>query len=264
MFYKRSWFLKISALLFLIISLISFSTYLLFFRADIEALYTRYPVWNGKAFELVESKPKHWISVDEVSEYAKWAIIVSEDWAFYEHHGIDLKQLRIALADSIREGYFVRGASTITQQVIKNSFLSLEKTLTRKFVEAVMALKLDYYFSKDQILEYYLNIIHLGKDLYGIGPAAKYYFNKKPIELSAREGAFLAMLLPSPERYSVSFEKKELTDFARSQIDEILIKLRQAKVYDEETRQEEADKKFYWERTEVEQNVLDDFYLLAD
>lgn len=232
-----------------LIALIGGFSLFLWHSADVEKLIGYYPYFDIKTqeYSFTSDRPKDWVSINDVSRYAKWAIVVSEDWAFYEHNGIDLNQLRIVIGESIKQGKFVRGASTITQQVIKNTMLSNERSLWRKFREMIMSYKLERVMNKDQILEIYLNIIELGKDLYGVSKASRHYFNKPPSELSAREGAFLAMLLPSPVKYGTSFRRKELTAFAREVIDSILVKLRQADVYEEEQRIIESQKLFYWE-----------------
>ena len=197
------------------------SLLLLWFSTDVEKLVKHYPKYNleKKEYEFYIQKPFEWVSIKDISKYSQAAIVVSEDWAFYDHPGIDLNQLRIVIGESIKQGKFVRGASTITQQVVKNTVLSSEKSLWRKFREIILACKLEMYLSKEKILEIYLNIVELGKDIYGIGPAAKYYFNKGPKYLTAREGAFLAMMLPSPVKYMTSFKRKELTPFAKEVID---------------------------------------------
>jgi monofunctional biosynthetic peptidoglycan transglycosylase len=109
--------------------------------------------------------------------------------------------------------------------VVKNVFLSNEKTLWRKAQEAVLAVRIERQLTKARILEIYLNIAEFGEGLYGIGPASRHYFSKAPSELTAKEGAFLAMLLPSPKKYAVSFRKKALTPYAASTVRSILGKL---------------------------------------
>lgn len=241
----------------LFLSLFSGFALYLWHAPDVERLITQYPYFNlkNKKYEIQDSKPASWVEISDVSDYAKWAMVVSEDWAFYKHHGIDIQQLRIAIGESIKQGKFVRGASTITQQVVKNTILTSERSLWRKFREMIMAYKLERVVDKDRILEIYLNIVELGKDIYGIKNASMHYFNKPPSKLTAREGAFLAMLLPSPVKYGTSFKKKKLTPFAKEVIDSILVKLRQAKVYDEEQRILESQKLFYWEVMESSTNL---------
>lgn len=222
----------------------------LYFNSDVDKLRKHYPIYdesNGK-YLLQVKRPSYWVTHDEISNYAKWAIIVSEDWAFFEHNGIDVRQFFLVVKQSLIERRLVRGASTISMQVIKNTLLTSEKSLWRKFRELILTVKLENFYSKEQILEIYLNLIELGDGIYGIKNASEFYFNKQPNMLTAREGAFLAMLLPNPKKYSISFKDKKLTDFAKEQIDKIMIKLRQAKIYKEEDRIIEADKKFHWEK----------------
>ena len=232
----------------LLIGAISF-VLLMFYANDVEKLVQNYPYFDEKtkSYQFTSVRPKSWISIDSIAKEVQWAIIVSEDWAFFEHEGLDLEQIKIAATESIKQEKFVRGASTITQQIIKNTILTSKKSLWRKFQEAILSYKIEQFLSKDKILEIYLNIIELGEDLYGVGPASFHYFGKHPSKLTAREGAFLAMLLPSPVKYSVSFKKKELTPFARGIVDSILIKMRQAKVYSKLDWLKNRKKFFSWE-----------------
>ena len=234
-------YLKAILLISLVLIVAIPSILLVGYCSDVSKLKNHYPVWDQKTeqYILTKKKPKHWVSVKEVSHVAKWAIIVSEDWAFYDHNGLDFQQLEKVVEESVEEKTLTRGASTITQQVIKNSVLTPEKTLTRKFTEMVLALMVEKILTKDQILEHYLNLIELGENLYGIKAGSKFYFDKKPSKLNAKEGAFLAMLLPSPKRYSQSYRNQKLTEFAKEQVEDILIKLRQAGIITEEQRQVE-------------------------
>jgi monofunctional biosynthetic peptidoglycan transglycosylase len=183
-----------------------------------------------------KSRPPQWVTISEVSKKAAGAIIVSEDWAFYQHHGYDPNSIKEAVNHDLAKGTFARGASTITQQVAKNVFLDADKTVARKVKELFLAVKLEETFKKPKILEIYLNIAEFGEGIYGIGPAARFYFGKSPSELTAKEGAFLAMLLPSPKRYSVSFRQKQLTQYARKTIYTILGKMVQARYITEEEK----------------------------
>ncbi len=198
---------------------------------DVGSLRAEYPhVFYDKAtkrdwIELKKTKPATWVPLGSVSNIATAAIVLSEDWAFYQHNGFDWEQIWDSFQTNLKEGRFARGGSTITQQVAKNIFLSNEKTLLRKIQEAVIAFRLERQLTKRRILEVYLNIAEFGEGVYGIGPAARLYFGKSPAALSAKEGAFLAMLLPSPKKYSVSFRKKELTRYASSTMRGILNKL---------------------------------------
>jgi monofunctional glycosyltransferase len=190
----------------------------------IEYLDSKTPV----TVHLVNERPKNWVPLDNISKVAVGAILVSEDWAFYQHKGYDPKQIQDALNESVQKHRMVRGASTITQQVIKNVFLSSEKSLKRKLKELLWAVFLEKAVGKKRILEIYFNIAEWGEGVYGIKRAAGHYFEKSPGSLNAKEGAFLAMLLPSPKKYSVSFRRKELTPYAQKTVDRILAKMAQA------------------------------------
>jgi monofunctional glycosyltransferase len=198
-------------------------------------------------------KPSSWVSYGEVSKVGMGAIIVSEDWAFYQHHGYDPNQIKEAINRDLEKKKFARGASTITQQVAKNVFLNSEKSMGRKFKELLLAVKLEEKFKKPKILEVYLNIAEFGEDLYGIGPAAHFYFSKSPSELTAKEGAFLAMLLPSPKRYSQSFRAKQLTAYAAKTITDILAKMVQAQYLTEEEESAEVNRPLSFEN--ISQNA---------
>jgi monofunctional biosynthetic peptidoglycan transglycosylase len=223
-------------------------------------LLSHYPVWSleKKSYELVSEKPKSWVEINKISKVAKGAIYISEDWAFFEHNGLDLNQLRIVLEESWKEKRLVRGASTITQQVVKNSLLSNERSLFRKAQEMLLALAIEKKMSKERILEYYLNLIELGKNTYGIKNASYKYFYKHPRNLTAKEGAFLAMLLPSPVKYAQSYRDKKLTDFGMEQVANILVKMRQAHIISEEERLRETSITLSFERLQIEEAINED------
>lgn len=201
---------------------------------DVTKLRRSYPMvrYHGrdKPFSIAwqKSKPERWASLQEVSREAIGAILVSEDWAFFSHDGYDANQIREALKDSLEEGHLTRGASTITQQVVKNVFLERDRSLWRKLKEVMMAVRLEESVGKRRILETYFNIAEWGEGVFGIAAAAAHYFKKPPSQLTAKEGAFLAMLLPSPKRYSQSFRDRRLTDYARSTIRSVLQKMEKA------------------------------------
>lgn len=134
--------------------------------------------------------------------YVPAAFIAAEDRRFREHFGVDLVGLASVLLDSARAGSIIRGASTITQQVAKNLFLTTDPTLSRKIQEAVLALWLEREFTKDQILELYLNRIYFGSGATGIEAAAQVYFGKSARNLSLGQAAMLAGILPAPSAYN--------------------------------------------------------------
>jgi hypothetical protein len=126
------------------------------------------------------------------------AFVAAEDGRFFQHHGFDLDMIRRALAADLASGRFDRGASTLSQQTVKNLFLSGERTAARKVEEAVLTWRMEQLISKRRILELYLNLVELGPGVYGVGEAAERYFGKEPEELSLDEAAQLAALLPAP------------------------------------------------------------------
>ncbi|MGZ3710768.1 MAG: transglycosylase domain-containing protein [Bdellovibrionota bacterium] len=198
---------------------------------DVGELRTSYPhvLYDAKekkaSIEIQKARPAGWVSLGAVSPLAVSAIVLSEDWAFYQHNGFDFDQIWDSFTTNMKQGKFARGGSTITQQMVKNVFLTGRKTIWRKIQEAVLAVRVERHLGKRRILEIYLNVVEFGPGLYGIGPASRFYFHKSPAELNAKEGAFLAMLLPSPKKYSVSFRKQMLTPYARSTVRNILGKL---------------------------------------
>lgn len=220
---------------------------------DPSKLITQYPHVHyqgpGKAprVELQPSRPGAWVSLRMISKRAVWAVLVSEDWAFYEHEGFDWDQIQEAAETNWKRGRFARGASTISQQVVKNVFLTRDKTITRKLEEFFLTLRMEREVPKGRILETYLNIAEWGEGIYGIQAASERYFSKAPSELTAKEGAYLAMLLPSPVRYSKSFREGVLSARATKTIENILTKLVQARVLTEEEKQGESFARFPFE-----------------
>jgi len=158
--------------------------------------------WNRKDHPFVLGpRNRFWTPVSAVPACLKKAVIAAEDANFYAHEGVDYEAIKEAIKTDLQKGKFVRGGSTITQQVAKNVFLSREKTISRKIKELVLARRLDDTLSKSRILELYLNSVELGPMVYGVGRASQYYFGKPPSALTVRESAFLASMLPGPKMY---------------------------------------------------------------
>jgi Transglycosylase len=143
-----------------------------------------------------------WTPLDDVSPYMQTAVLTTEDGAFPRHHGYNHAAIRASIIANLKARRFVRGASTITMQLAKNLFLSRDKTLSRKLEEVVLTDYLEQTFSKDEIMELYLNVIEFGPSVYGITAAAEYYFGRAPAELDLAECLFLASLLPAPLRHA--------------------------------------------------------------
>lgn len=142
------------------------------------------------------------ISFDQMSPYIKDAIIAVEDKRFYEHQGVDFIRIVGALIADIRAREVVQGGSTITQQYVKNIYFSPERTLRRKINEALIAIQLERHYTKDKILEMYLNTIYFGGGAYGIEKASQVYFGVHASELTLPQAALLAGLVRAPEEYS--------------------------------------------------------------
>jgi monofunctional glycosyltransferase len=155
--------------------------------------------WHGDYHPFqVGPANRYWTPSASIPPEMKWAVILAEDAGFYKHEGIDVKAIKNAIKYDLEKKSLARGASTITQQVAKNLFLSREKTLTRKVKELYLAKRMEQELSKGRIIELYLNVIELGPMVYGIGHGARYYFGKDASQLSPRECAFLAAMLPGP------------------------------------------------------------------
>ena len=148
------------------------------------------------------SQSKEWVSINEISKNVIDATISTEDKNFYRHHGFDFLRILKACYVNLRSGTTTQGASTITQQYAKNLFLSFDKTWKRKWDEAWYTIRIESDYSKDEILEGYLNTINYGHGQYGIYRASKYYFNKEPSELSLAEASILIGIPKSPSNYS--------------------------------------------------------------
>lgn len=148
------------------------------------------------------SRNNEWANLSDISPYLVDAVISVEDKNFYDHHGFDYLRIAKAMATNIRRNKIVQGASTISQQYIKNLYLDFDKTWKRKIEEAFLTLELEVHYDKDDILEGYLNTINYGQGNMGIVNAASYYFNKKPNELTLEEAIMLAGIPKNPSGYN--------------------------------------------------------------
>jgi hypothetical protein len=140
------------------------------------------------------------------------AFMTAEDSGFFEHQGFEPENIRRALIYDLERGRFARGASTITQQVAKNLFLSHERTVSRKLTETVLTWRIDRLLPKRRVLELYLNLVELGPDIRGVGAAAKAYFGKLPSELTPLEAVHLASLPPNPRGFARRFREGSVDD----------------------------------------------------
>jgi hypothetical protein len=164
-------------------------------------------------------------------------LLISEDAGFYGHSGIDLRELPSALLTNWSRGGAARGASTITQQLAKNLFLSRDKEVGRKVQELALTFLLESALGKDRILEIYLNIIEWGPNLRGLRPAARHYFDCEPQALTPAQMAFLVAIIPGPIKYQRSFARGTPGPGLRLLIDNLLAKLRSVQAISEEDYQ---------------------------
>jgi monofunctional biosynthetic peptidoglycan transglycosylase len=142
-----------------------------------------------------------WRDFDAISEHLKRAVLITEDRAFYEHHGVDWENTREALKKDFRKRRLAFGGSTLTQQLARNIFLSPTKNPLRKVKEILIARRLEKALGKRRIFELYLNVAEWGKGIFGAEAAAQAYFDKSAAALDPEEAAALAVILPSPRRW---------------------------------------------------------------
>lgn len=180
---------------------------------------------DARVLAKLENKKKkfRWVPMKKINRDLLFAIVVSEDATFFEHGGFNFEAMVDSLAENIKERRAAYGASTISQQVVKNVFLSNEKTIYRKLKEALITYQLERRFSKNEILEVYLNIAEIGPDIFGVNAASYKMFGKSPAKINAAEGAFMALMLPSPRRrYYTIYENQRLSRTKRRHIDRVL------------------------------------------
>ena len=143
-------------------------------------------------------KVQRWVSYARISQNLKRAVLVTEDSAFWQHDGLDYQQIKESMEVNLERGEFARGASTITQQLAKNLYLSPSKNPVRKLRELLIARRLEAELTKQRILEIYLNVIEWGDGIYGAEAAARTYFGKSAADLSPSESALLAAAITNP------------------------------------------------------------------
>lgn len=156
---------------------------------------------NPQGTDTQKERERHWqhqwVSYDEISSWMPRAVVASEDGCFYEHHGFDFKEIQNAI-DEGKAGKRQRGASTISQQTAKNVFLWPGHSWVRKGLEAYFTVLIELFWSKERIMEVYLNSIEMGAGIYGVEAASQHYFGCTAKELSKPRAALIALCLPSP------------------------------------------------------------------
>ena len=152
---------------------------------------------EGKQFSI----QTRWVPFSKISPALVHAVIVAEDGTFYEHEGVDWYEVEESLEQNLERGKSIRGASTISQQLAKNLFLSTSRDPLRKAKELIITLRMERMLSKQRILEIYLNVIEWGNGVFGAEAAARKYFGKSAADVTREEAALLAAVIPSPLRH---------------------------------------------------------------
>lgn len=197
--FKISIFLFISAL----VIIIGIYVYSYFMPAMSLNSANSYYLYDNKDNVVYQGSNKSaWVSLKEIDPKFLNYIISIEDQHFYHHLGFDIPRILKTLFTNIKSGKILAGASSISQQYVKNLYLTFDQTWERKIEEAFLTIKLETHYSKDEILEGYLNTIYFGEGVYGIKNAANYYFNKEPNDLTDEEAIILAGIPKSPNNYN--------------------------------------------------------------
>ncbi len=164
---------------------------------------------NQPFYTFYDAKKREYVPLDQISKNLQKAVIAAEDRDFFEHPGFSFRGIVRAFMSNLQAGGISQGASTIPQQLVKNVLLSQDRNYLRKFQEVVLAIEIDRRYSKDDILEMYLNAVYFGEGSFGAQQAAEVYFDKSASELTVAEAAMLAGLLPAPSAYSPISGSKE-------------------------------------------------------
>jgi len=154
-----------------------------------------------------------WVPYDRISPHLKRAVLVAEDIGFFSHAGFEVGEIKQAIQDALSGERSLRGASTITQQLAKNLWLSPSRSLVRKLKEAALTYQLEHQLSKKRILEIYLNVVEFGPGVYGAEAAARYYFGKNAADLDSKEAALLAAGLPRPSRWNPASDNRSYRQY---------------------------------------------------
>ena len=161
-----------------------------------------YDVDNHEIAEISARKANKNVSINEIPQHLIQAFTSIEDKNFYKHHGLDIPRMGKAFINNLKSRSYKEGASTISQQLIKNTHLTNEKTISRKLKEIKLTVQLERKYTKNEIMEMYLNTIYFGHNCFGIANATDFYFDKEPKDLTVAESALLAALIKAPNSYS--------------------------------------------------------------
>lgn len=216
--WKKPILISLAAIAVILI-MIPVSTYLYFIR-DISSKQGIMSVKNGGVtlldrtgktfFTFYEVRTNDTVSLDQISQYVPKAAVASEDKDFYKNPGFSIEGIGRAIVDDLKNQSLSQGGSTITQQLVKNALLTQSKSFLRKYQELILAIEVDRRFSKNDILEMYLNTVYFGEGAFGIEDASQAYFSKDASDLDLAESALLVGVLPAPSAYSPISGSREL------------------------------------------------------
>lgn len=195
--------------------------------ADIMALKEPgYPIkQKGSALNLPITSDR-WVDLASLPLHVPRGLLAAEDAAFYRHNGFDFGGLARAMIHNLKVRRMERGGSTITQQLVKNLFLSRERTAMRKLQEAYLTWRIEHELGKRRILEIYLNLVHWGKDIYGVRAAALHYFDREPHNLGVDQMSLLGTILPNPERFGGHIKQGFIASSRIEKLEHVLANLR--------------------------------------
>jgi monofunctional biosynthetic peptidoglycan transglycosylase len=195
---------------------IGYAGYVVLTLPEIEELKSKNPTitalmqQRAKENRTTARPIRSWASYNSISPHLRNAVLIAEDSAFFQHSGYDLQQIKESAKRNWQEKRLARGASTITQQLAKNLYLSTSRNPLRKIRELFIAQEMERNLTKQRIFEIYLNVIEWGDGIYGIEPAARQYFDKPAADLLPEEAAILAAMIPNPRRYTPAKNLKYL------------------------------------------------------
>jgi monofunctional biosynthetic peptidoglycan transglycosylase len=187
--------------------------------------FQKYRIGQWTAQGKKGSVRMYWRKLSRISPYLQQAVVISEDDKFWQHHGFDMEAMRQALRKDWKKKTLRYGGSTLSQQLVKNLFLTSSRSPIRKLREAILTWRLEKTLSKKRILEIYLNVVEWGVGIFGAEAAAGYYYDKTAAALSPQEAARLAAILPMPRRYSrAAFLRSKYLDRRVAEINHVMIK----------------------------------------
>ena len=163
---------------------------------------------KGKPYKMNQQ----WVPLSKISSYLVKAVLIAEDDKFWKHEGFDYEAIQKAIEKDLKAKKYKVGASTITQQLVKNLYLSPEKSLIRKISEALITWRMEKVLPKKRILELYLNVVEWGEGIFGVEAASRYYFGKPSSQLTPQEAARLASVLPNPRKYNPVGDQRYVTN----------------------------------------------------